>query len=511
MNSTAEVLRNTFQKYGDDVFLIDGRSGEEYSYRRVETLSLKFASYLKQKGLKKGDRLGFMLPNSIEIALFYFGALQTGVVAVPINPLLHPREMAMIVERAKLNALLISGDTQVRLKDKIDLPENIVVLDPASVNWDQYAELGSPSFAGIEDDDLAAIMFSSGTTGLPKGVRIQYGKAVANGRVFVETLGITPDMRFPGFLSAAYLGGWYNLLLIPFLAGASVVVTELFNASSCLTFWPFCKKFKISAIWFVPTIMAILLSIASKEENFDWLKKQVKLALVGTAPLSLELKNKFESLFGITVHENYALAETLFITTHAPKNKFKPRSVGQAIDGMSVEIVDPDEKSLPSGSVGEIAVKTSHGIDSYEGDPEQTASLIRNGRYFTGDLGELDEDGYLYIRGRKKDLIIRGGINISPREIEEVLTQHPAVQEASVVGMPHDVYGEEVVATVKINPGHEKTTVNDIIQFCRENLSDFKYPRKVFFIDEFPKNYAGKIQKEKLKALLKSKLVSLLG
>lgn len=511
MTSAAVLLRDTFRKYADNVFLVDSQAGKEYTYRQVEELSLKIASYLKQQGYEKGDRLGFLLPNSMEIALFYFGALQAGIVAAPINPALHPREISVILERARLKGLLMPQKNRGHLEKKNVSLDSLRIMDPFTVNLENLPGGDALSFDGIRDDDLAAIMFSSGTTGLPKGVRIEYQKVVGNGLAYIGRLGFTPDLRFPSILSMTYLGGWYNLLLIPFLAGASLIVTETFNAASSLSFWKLCADRKATAIWFVPTIMSLLLSLARDERAIGFVRNQIKLALVGTAPLSAELKQRFEEKFGVTVHENYALAETLFITSNSPNKKFKLGSVGTLLDGVGVEIADSDGKPLPRGEVGEIVVTTPYGIQRYENDPEQTAQLIRDGRYFTGDLGELDEENFLYIRGRKKDLIIRGGINIAPREIEEVLSRHPAVQEVSVVGMPHEVFGEEVVATIKLKQFCQDTTVDDIVRFCQDHLSEFKCPRKVFFIDEFPKNYAGKIQKEKLKVLIKSKMVSLLG
>lgn len=510
MDSAAEILRNSFQRYADRVFLVDSFSGNEYTYQRVERLSLKLTGFLKSRGLKKGDRLGFMLNNSIECALFYFAALQMGAVAVPINPAFHPREKAFIIEKAGLHSLLVSPEDMETLKDQ-EIESGVGIIDPFSLTAEELPSPGHASFENIQDTDLAAIMFSSGTTGVPKGVPIEYGKFARNGGVFIDTLQIRPEMRFLGALSMSYIAGWYNLLMIPFIAGASLVLGESFNAALSLSFWSQCKKFKVTALWLVPTIMSILLSVARGDGIPEWARRHIKLALVGTAPLSLDLKEKFEKKFGVAVYENYALSETLFISTHAPGVQFKPESAGVLLDGVTVDIVDPDGNSLPIGETGEIVAVTPYGIASYDDDSEQTAELVRDGRYFTGDLGEMDRENYLYIRGRKKDLIIRGGINIVPLEIEEVLQRHPAVHEASVVGMPHPTYGEDTVATLKLHPGHESTTTEEIIAFCRDHLSDFKCPWKVFFIDELPKNLAGKVQKEKLKVLLKSKMVSLLG
>lgn len=491
------VLRicEIFERNRDRVFVVDASSGREFRYGDIELLSLKLAALLKKRGVRKGDTIAVILPNCIEFVLFYFACMQTGAVAVPVNPKLTGSEIEQI--------LLCSDASIVCAKERPEISafRQMLMIDDHFLAALEH-EIPLPrSFSEINDNDIFAISYTSGTTALPKGVVVIYKNIIEHGALFGKTAGIGPDSRFYSILPAAYMGGWYNLMLIPFLAEGSIVLDSAFNPALALRFWEIVRAYAVNALWFVPTILSVLLSIDRGNGGAEYCRKNLKCALVGTAPLSRELKRRFEKKYGITLHENYGLSETLIATTHSPF--YSANGVGRPLPGCEILIRADDGSQCATGSEGEIVIRTPFLMAGYYKDPEATAKIRREDGIHTGDIGFMDRDGCLFVTGRKKDLIIRGGINISPFEIEEAIASHPAVAEVAAVGIPDPAAGEEIAAVIRRRAALSENEVRD---YCTTRLAPFKIPKYWEFVEDFPRSVTGKVQKVKLREIISAKI-----
>lgn len=502
--------------------VIDTISGERLTFGKLYKESLRVAADLQQRGLQRQDRVAILLHNSASFVKLYFGCLYAGLVTVPINPILIPKEIAFILQHSGAKLLVASSET-IALIDRSVIVETgidiLVLLDKRSLEkasdslekWD-FTGLSDPHdfvpFEGMSSEDTMTIVYTSGTTARPSGVVHRIADLIDNARLFNHRLGIGPENRFYGILAMTYLGGYYNLLMLPYVAEASVVLTNTFDARSALTFWQPAKQYGVNTLWLVPTILSILLEIDRGQDGENFCREQIELALIGTAPLPIQLRRNFEKRYGIPLYENYGLSETLFISTNAPTLPVIEGSVGHILPGIQGTVLDEQGKALPYGKEGEIHVCTPHLMQGYynpdKGEPESCSQDIW---FPSGDIGMLSANGDLFITGRRKDLIIRGGINVSPAAIENVLYQHPAIVECAVVGVPHTLYGEDITAAVRLTSGYSFDEVQpELITLCKENLSALRQPSQIFEIEEFPHSSSGKIQKNKIRNLLAHKL-----
>ncbi|MBI4346891.1 MAG: acyl--CoA ligase, partial [Elusimicrobia bacterium] len=411
------VVSDVVRRNADRVFLVDTALGRELTFREFDAGVGRLARLLRSPGLDlaRGDRLVVLLPNSVEFAALYFAALQGGVTLVPLNGALHPRDLAFAVERAGAKALVHAGDFPA-------LPASV------SPRWrlplwpfpDRQAGTAEPARA----DDLLTIVFTSGTTARPKAVAHKVGSLFGNALAFNEAVGLGPEHRFLHLLPMSYSGGFFNQLISPFLAGASVVMTPGWGPRTPLDFWRLPREHGVNALWLTPTMAAALLRVDRDEEGRAWCREQVRLCNVGMAPLPARLKRDFEATYGVPLYESYGLSETLLVSANRPAEGAAPGSVGRPLAGVEVRIQD-----------GEVMIRTPHlmagTLDLETGGLEASDS---SAWFASGDLGELDRDGRLRITGRKKDVIIRAGLSVSPRAIEEELLTHEAVDEAAVVG-----------------------------------------------------------------------------
>ena len=499
MNAIEYLLEIPKRFIGKD-FLIDANTGEKLTYDEFYKQSCATAVYLQDLGLKKGDYLAILANNSVELAKLYFGCLYAGIVTIPINPLLSKDEIDYIVLRSNAKALVFTVQTE-KLINKTDI-------DRKGMNLISLTSIGSNQLMGdfvpfnnISETDLMTIVYTSGTTAKPRGVIHSISSMIQNACLFNEKLGITEKNRFYNILSMTYLGGYYNLLVLPYLAGSSVVLSEAFNARSALNFWLQAKKYAVNTLWLVPTIMSILLEMDRGKESIEYCREKVVLTLAGTAPLPVRLRKEFENKYGVNVFENYGLSETFFISSNTPADLVVDGSVGRIFPGLEVRI----EKNQDEG---EIYVNSPYLMNGYY-NPElgEIEKISRNESFPTGDIGILNSQGYLFITGRKKDLIIRGGINISPAAIEEIFYQHPAILECAVVGVPHQIYGEEIAAVVRLKDKSDfKKVKTELIKLGKDKLGSVKQPGYIVEIDKFPLSSSGKIQKNKVRELLVHKL-----
>jgi len=506
-----ELLKKIPEKNKERVFLVDELGKNRIDHNTLDLTSRCIASYLIHSGLKKGDRVSIILENSMLCVQLYFGCLYAGIVVVPINPSLNNHEINHIIKHSLSKAIIVNPDTYKKIHvQKID-QKKILNFDK-SENSQSHLKCNEENleikndfkpYDNVTEDDDMCIVYSAGTTGEPKAVVHRIKELVMNAYEFGRLFGIDDKNIFYNMLALTYLGGYYNLLILPYVLGSSVILTQAFDPKLSLNFWEPVIKNNVNTLWLVPSIMSILLEMDRSIDGKNYCKEKIKLALVGTAPLPIQLKKDFEKEYGVQIFENYGLSETFFISTNNQKS-FKDGSVGKVLPNVEIKINDKNNSLLSVEQEGEILVKTPYLMKEYHGMTEESTQKFSNDIWFeTGDLGKIDQNGFLYITGRKKDLIIRGGINISPISIENVIHTHENILECAVVGVPHKIQGEEIIAVVRVDKTKNFAKIKDeVIEICKNKLSSIELPSKIIMLSEFPHATYGKIQKNKIKSWL---------
>jgi long-chain acyl-CoA synthetase len=506
---TATTLRELIEQQADarggDPYLIFEDDGRVVTYRALDEITSQVAHLLGQLGVKRGDAIALLLPNVPEFVFAYFGAMRMGAAAGPINTGLKGPEIGYILDNSEAKVLF----TQARFLDEIDrvrgglehLKHVVVVGTPAPEGTlDFYrAVLSQPATrpkAVVEPGDLAEIIYTSGTTGNPKGVMLTHRNMLADARSITEWFGFGPQWRMNCVLPLFHVNAEVVTTITPLWFGGSVVLTQRFSPGQ---FWKTIERYRINVISVVPTILSILLARREAEGPAD--VSSVRFIICGAAPLPEEVQLSFEKAFGITVYEGYGLSETTCYSSFNPPDpkKRKVGSIGVAV-GNEMCILDDDNRPVKDGEMGEICIRGDNVMTGYFKMPEATAKAFEGGWFHSGDLGIRDADGFYFIRDRKKDMIIRGGENIYPREIDEVLYKHPKVRDAATIGVPHPTYGEDVKSFVVVKDG-ERLSADDVMRWCRDHLADYKCPKAVAFVDEIPKGPSGKLLRRALRAL----------
>jgi long-chain acyl-CoA synthetase len=505
---------------GSHVFLVDASTGRELTYAQFHDQACSVAAYLQARGVGRGDRVATVVPNCTELAILYFACLYCGATIVPVNSNLSLSEAQYILANAKPKCTVASSSAIQRLAGALQEPvalstaqepitsaiEPAIILDRLG-DSSKFMPPSEASDSGGSDGDLAIIVYTSGTTAKPKGLAHHIGRMARNATAFAEAQGVDAGSRFYLTLSMAYMGGIYNCLLLPFVVGASVVVDHVFDARSSLTFWEKAKKFQVNTLWLAPTVLSILLKMDRGHQGEDFCRSSIKKTFVGFAPLPAKVKSSFEQRYGIRVTESYGLSEILFGTARSNPRVERQGYVGESLPGIQFRVCGEDGAVLPSGAEGEIQVLTPDLMAGYLSEDGALQTVDAGAWFSTGDFGRLDENGSLFITGRKKDLIIRGGINISPAAIEEVLLHAAHVSDAAVVSVPHEIYGEDIVAVLKLEPETSLDSVlESIMTQCKLTLAAHQQPSRYMAIDEFPRTSNGKIQKVRLRELVWEKL-----
>jgi long-chain acyl-CoA synthetase len=439
---------------------------EQLTYAELDERSARFATLLIERGVQPGDRVAIMLPNVPEFAVVYYGTLRAGGVVVPMNPLLKPREVDYY--RRDSGARLLF-DTTTALPEK---PTRDVV--------------------DRSPDDTAVILYTSGTTGQPKGAELTHANLSENVAVAsTELFHLGPDDVVFGGLPLFHSFGQTCGLNAAISTGACLTLVSRFQPEKVLEV---LARDRVTVFEGVPTMYVALLSTTAKNDVSG-----LRVCVSGGAALPVEVLRSFEETFGCVILEGYGLSETSPVASfNHPDRARKPGSIGTPIRGVQMRLVHPDGTDAQPGEVGEIAIRGHNVMKGYWGRPDATAEAIPDGWFRSGDLARIDDDGYYFIVDRKKELIIRGGYNVYPREIEEVLYEHPAVLEAAVVGIPDPTLGEEVGAAVVLKPG-STVTVDDLREFVKGQVAAYKYPRRVWFLDALPKGPTGKILKREIR------------
>ena len=488
--SVATILRDSAARFPDRSAVVEG--AERIDYRTLWREVLSFAAVLRGRGVGPGDRVAVLLPNTADFPRAYYAVLAVGGTVVPVHALLVEEEVEYVLRHSGCTAV-VSGGPLRAVADAAAARAGIEVLE---VNTG-----GEPlPFAEPRDArETAAILYTSGTTGRPKGARLTHLNLVMNATVCAQDLlGLTGDDVVLGCLPLFHSYGQSCAMNTTLRAGATLILTPRFTGPGALELM---AEEGVTVFMGVPTMYHALTEAAG--EGSRHVPTTLRAAVSGGAALPVALLERFETAFGTLVLEGYGLTETSPAATfNQHTTGRRPGTVGHPVWGVEVEIADPGEEKrivpLPDGEVGEVVIRGHNVFDGYLDDPEATAAAVVDGWFRSGDLGVRDAEGFLSIVDRKKDLIIRGGFNVYPREVEEVLARHPAVAQVSVVGLPDEARGEEVCAAVVLRPG-SAATPEEIADWARERLGRHKYPRVVRLLAELPLGPSGKVLKRELR------------
>jgi long-chain acyl-CoA synthetase len=489
VTNLAKNLTDTTRAHGGRIAVrVDNAA---MTYRALDDASARVAGLLHERGLKPGDRIGIMMPNVAEVPVVYYGVLRAGGVVVPMNPLLKAREVAYYLGDSGAGLVFAWHSFADQARGGADQvnAESIVV------DGDSFPSLlaaATPDFRVVDrgDEDTAVILYTSGTTGHPKGAELTHGNLISNTDVTrTDIVGARPDDVIFGGLPLFHVFGQTVALNVAVAAGACLTLLPRFDAEHALRI---IADHGVTVFEGVPTMYVALLH---QPNRADYNTSTLRMCISGGAALPVEVLRGFEEAYGVSVLEGYGLSETSPVASfNHPNREHKPGSIGTPIRDVEIRLVDGEDHDVPQGEVGEIIIRGPNVMKGYWQRPEATAEAVRDGWFHTGDLARVDEEGFLFIVDRKKDLIIRGGYNVYPREIEEVLYEHPAVAEAAVIGLPHPALGEEVAAAVALKPG-AAVTAAELRDYVKSQVAAYKYPRHVWLVDTLPKGATGKIQK----------------
>jgi long-chain acyl-CoA synthetase len=486
--------------------------GQSSTYAELDASITKFASGLEKLGVKKGDHIALLLGNSPHFVISLYGALRLGVTVIPVNPIYTADEIGYILNNGDVKAV-VALDMAIPLVEKVHtlMPkiEHYVYCETGSVpadfeNLSVYPKMksftnvvssGDSSFHGpdLEEDNVAIILYTSGTTGKPKGAMLTHKNLFSNAKDVGEYLKINTEDRVITALPMFHVFCLTVALNAPLLSGATILIVPRFSPKEIFAI---AKEYEATVFAGVPTMYNFLFQYP--EGNSDDLKS-LRLCISGGSALPVALLKNFEKKFNVLVSEGYGLSEASPVTSFNPLDRpRKPGSIGTSIIHVENKVVNELGDEVPIGEVGELIVRGPNVMKGYYKMAEETAATLRDGWLYTGDLARVDEEGYLYIVDRKKDMIIVGGYNVYPREVEEVIYNHPDVVEVAVFGVPDPNQGESVVGyVVSKNPS---LTAEKLLTYCREHLAKYKIPSSIEFIDELPKNTTGKILRMALKA-----------
>lgn len=484
------------------------------SYAQLNGAANQVANLLIESGIRPGDRVALSCPNLPYFPIVYYGILKAGAVVVPLNVLLKAGEIAYHLQDSDAKAYFCFEGTS-------DLPlgtegwqgygqaagcDNffLITADPqAPTPIEGATTLGSalagraPRFETVttQATDTAVILYTSGTTGQPKGAELSHANMVMNALTSWRLFGSVDHDVHLVTLPLFHSFGQTVQMNAGLGGGATLVLLPRFDAGTALTLM---ERERVTFFAGVPTMYWGLLNVG-QERITPAIAANLRMAISGGAALPVEILEQVEKVYGVRIREGYGLSETSPVASfNHPGRMAKPGSIGQPIWGVQLRLIDAEWNEVPEGESGEIAIRGHNVMKGYHGRPDATAEVLRDGWFRTGDIARRDEDGYYFIVDRAKDMVVRGGFNVYPREIEEIVMTHPDVSLAAVVGVPHESHGEEVKAFVIRKPGCQLTE-DELVNWCKERMASYKYPRVVEFRDELPMTSTGKILKRKLR------------
>jgi long-chain acyl-CoA synthetase len=465
------------------------------SYAVLDTTSARAAALLREKGVRAGDRVGMQLPNVPYFPIVYFGALRLGAVLVPMNPLLKEKEVAYHLSDSGARVMVgwhqfadpaQAGSEEAGAEAIITTPGEFEELIAAAEPVDEVADRA--------DDDPAVIIYTSGTTGTPKGATLMHSNLTAGAKVARDLVDAGPDSVVVATLPLFHVFGMNSIMNVSIHARGMLTLVPRFEPGKVLEV---IERDRATVFGGVPTMYAALLHHPDRE-RYD--VSSLDLSVSGGSPMPVEVLRGFDEAFGTKVLEGYGLSETTGMGSfNTPDRERKPGSIGVPVGQTEFRLVDEDDKDVSADEPGELVMRGEFVMKGYWNRDDATADVMRGGWFHTGDIATVDDDGYYFIVDRKKDLIIRGGYNVYPRELEEVLYEHEAVREAAVVGVPHPSLGEEVGAAVALKEG-EHVEADELRAYMKERVAAYKYPRVIWLVDELPKGPTGKILKREIEA-----------
>ena len=499
-----QLLEAQVERSPDKRFLFLESDNRVFTYRQFDDQVNRAAATLLSVGVCKGDCVSLLLTNRAEYLIFYFACFKIGAWAGPINALLKPEEIQFIIANSEAGTVVTQRDLLAHLdqaRQHVESLHHVIVIEDDG-EWSVSGNTLRTSTPGVQrpalnpklgEADEAVIIYTSGTTGKPKGVLLTHGNILSNAKQIAEWLQLTEDDRSLMIMPLFHVNALMATGMAVLWAGGSIVLAPRFSASR---HWETIARFDVSYFGSVATMLSMLNQTYPEGAPARLEAEKFRFALCGSAPVPVEILNTFEALFACPVIEGYGLSESTCRSTFNPIEHRRAGSVGLPI-GNEIRVFDDNDRSLGPGQVGEIVLRGPNIMKGYYKNEAANRDAFRSGWFHTGDLGYADEDGYFYVVDRKSDMIIRGGENIYPREIDEVLYRHPKVKDAATVGVFDELYGEEVKSFVVLGDG-KQSTEQELIEFCRNRLADFKCPKSIEFVGDIPKGPTGKLLKREL-------------
>lgn len=504
MNTVRAHIDHRAKTQGESCFLISPEIGSQLSFGELQKSASDIANQLNSLGINIGDKVAFLMTNGLWTTKLFLGAMYGGRVIVPLNAVCGKDQLQYVIDHCDAKVLFVEEDLQEKYKTVFDgLSKDIKVISACRNNGPVWPENNAGSTnqkeVEIKPDDDALLIYTSGTTGRPKGVLLSHKSVVAGGNNTAIAHQLTRQDRALCVLQLYHINGEMVTVMGPLVSGSSVVMPNKFSITE---FWPLIDDWQCSWFSVVPTIIAYLLEQAERLEDPVSIASDrpgLRFGRSASAPLSPEMHRQFEQQFSVPIVETMGLSETAaqILSNPMPPGISKYGSAGIAV-GNEAKIIDEKGNEQTVGQSGELMIRGDNVMKEYYKNPETTAKTISpDGWLHTGDLAYVDEDGYYFITGRLKEIIIKGGENIAPREIDEVLYQHGAVLEAAAFAIPDRRYGQEILACVSLKPGAQ-CSADELRDLCIEKLGKFKAPKTITFMDELPKGPSGKIQRLKL-------------
>ena len=504
-----ETVRACIEQHADASpdrpFLIAPETDSTLSFQELKAAVDDLGHHLDQLGIKQGSKVAFLLNNGYWTLRLFLGVMANNRIIVPLNAVAGTVQLVHVLSHSDTEIVFVAPEYRDKLAEIMaQVPRRFRVIEldeDAGPKWPvDGVAVTSPALPAPED--TALLLYTSGSTGLPKGAMISHRAVVNGGRNVTEGHQLTADDRALCVLPVYHINGAMVTVSAPLYSGSSVVMPRRFSAKD---YWRLVAEYKCTWSSIVPTIIKYLLDRAAREPydfGNDERLAAFRFARSASAPLAAVTLGQWEQVFKLPMIETLGLTETAGTVSSnpLPPAPRKPGSVGLPY-GNEIIIVDEHGKECPAQQVGELTIRGSNLLDYYYKNPEATESSLRDGWFFTGDLGRKDEEGYIFITGRSKELIIRGGENIAPREIDDVLYQHEAILEAAAVGVDDENYGQEVVACVVLRDGYH-CDEDELKLFCETGVGRYKSPKIIYFFDDLPKGPSGKILRLQLPALI---------
>ncbi|MED3662408.1 AMP-binding protein [Ureibacillus sp. FSL K6-8385] len=516
MTTVFELLEKASEKYPDKEAVFDGAN--RVTYRQLIEEARLIAAALAQKGYQKGDRVMVSLPNWYEGVAIYFALARLGAILIPCNTRYSREELLYILENSGAKGMFVGKDFQyfdtfeqyLKSRNEDHHLEDIITVRSKKSEYSSYSDLLKkgrgypvPSPSITPSEDVYTILYTSGTTGRPKGAMLTHENVVYSATITVDALKCSKDDVYLIPVPIFHVFGLVPGILSVVLKGSKMVFLEEYKAINALRL---IESEKVTVHYGVPTMFILELN-HPEFHKFDL--SSLRTGIIAAAPCPEEIVRKIRTEMGCDIQVSYGLTETsapITFTSFEDDDYLKSTTVGKFLPGYDGKIVDAQRQKVGIGEIGEIAVKGKGVMKGYYKMPEYTqAAFDDDGYFYTGDLGTMDEQGYVRIVGRKKEMIIRGGYNIYPREIEEHFYKHPSILEVAIIGLPDTVLGEISCAVIKLKPGHEEDE-QSLKEYIKDKVADFKVPDRIIFVDKLPITASGKIIKHELKNIITEKL-----